>query len=37
MRHNMSLLGRCKCLTHQSFLKKLMGETAIKFPTKAAR
>ena len=33
----MSPLGRCKCLTHRIFLKKLTGETAIKFPTKAAR
>jgi hypothetical protein len=33
----MSLVGRYKCSTHQSFLKKLTGETAIEFLTKAAR
>ena len=33
----MSRLGRCKCLTHLRVLKKLAGETVIKFPTKAAR
>jgi hypothetical protein len=33
----MRLFGRYKCLTHQSFLKKLTGETAIKSPTKEAR
>jgi hypothetical protein len=33
----MSRLGRCNCLTHLRFLKKLTGETDIKFPTKAAR
>lgn len=33
----MSLIGRFKCSTHQGFLKKLTGETAIEFPTKAAR
>jgi hypothetical protein len=33
----MSLVKRGKYLTHQSFVKKLTYETAIKFPTKAAR
>jgi hypothetical protein len=37
VRHNISVVGRGKCLTHQRFLKKLTGETVIKFPTKAAR
>jgi hypothetical protein len=32
----MSLVGRCKCLKHQTFLRKLTGETAIQFSTKAA-
>lgn len=37
MRHNTSLVGRRKYLTHKRFLKKLTGETVTKFPAKTAR